>query len=247
MSGKYYVPILLLGLALLGPMEGAAAWTVQLLGSPPPPALNYVERQRLSQVLLDAQAMTHLPAMTGFVATVADQTAFQQRRDALIARWDEAGMSDAAAAIHQLQQVLRARQWGARRNWTVDVDALQVHPELDPWLDADLLWRPTPPAQGVLVAGAVNQAGVQPFIPGGDIKDYLPAQRHPRAERDVVALVQADGVVQWAPIAYWNRVPHAVAPGAIIYIPFVGDWWRSQRVDQLNQATIALFAESIAE
>lgn len=85
--------------------------------------------------------------------------------------------------------------------------------------NGDELHYPLRPKQ-VRVMGAVEQDCVLPHVPGQQPLAYLEScPRHDLADPNHLYLVQPDGSVSRAPIAYWNAQPANLAVGGIIFVP----------------------------
>ncbi|GGC97419.1 capsule biosynthesis GfcC family protein [Halopseudomonas salina] len=85
--------------------------------------------------------------------------------------------------------------------------------------DGDQLRYPRRPDQ-IRVIGAVKRECVLPYVPGEQPVAYLEScPRHDMADPSLVYLVQPDGSVSKASVAYWNAQPANLAVGGIVFVP----------------------------
>lgn len=128
----------------------------------------------------------------------------------------------------------------------------RVRAELDPFQllllqnnqllqPGDRLVYPVRPSQ-VRVMGAVAADCVLAFDPAQGLADYLrQCPAHPTADRNVVHVIQPDGLVSEVGIAHWNQQQVDLAVGAVIYRPLSAKRISAQTAD-LNRDMAALLA-----
>lgn len=105
----------------------------------------------------------------------------------------------------------------------------------------DRLIYPTRPAH-IRVMGAVASECVLGFDPALRLRDYLrQCPAHETADADHVLVIQPDGRIQRAGIAYWNEQEINLAVGAIIYRP-LRTRLLSPDAQDLNQDMAAMLA-----
>jgi hypothetical protein len=141
-------------------------------------------------------------------------------------------------AINTLSNWITANTFAKREAITLDFDAIRLKQELNPLISGRyLLTLPTKP-EYVMVLGAVEKNGRQPFRTRQAATKYLDwALPIADSEKSFAWLIQPDGHVEHYPIAYWNNHHIDVAPGAIIYLEFQG---AQENEQALNQQIIEL-------
>jgi len=123
----------------------------------------------------------------------------------------------------------------------LDPRAVEVNePENRRLAAGDTLFYPLRP-DGVRVVGAVQEACALPLVPLQDARLYLAAcPLSNAADKDSIYVIEPDGRVFVQGVALWNRdTPHALAPGAMIYVPLRES--AARKVDATMNSDIAAF------
>jgi len=140
---------------------------------------------------------------------------------------DDKAMADRRESLAGLAR--RTREWisqmpvtGRQVVPTLEPHEVQANPSDNlPVHEGDHLIYPSRP-DSVAVVGAVEQTCDVPHMGLKDVRGYLAGcASSPFADPDDVYVIEPDGNVFELGIALWNRSPPmAVAPGAILYVPF---------------------------
>jgi hypothetical protein len=248
---KYGLLPLLLAGAMHSSMAWAApgAWMLSLHLPQGQHTLAMPQPMRLAEALQSVDT-THTDPLQDydsrsvFLARAADQAAFVQRR--LMLESELAALPDDCGASAVLTKV-RQHTLGARRLWETDRIQLALFPHLNRWIDQSMHVQVRVRPSQIWLMGAAPAPVSLPVVAGGTLRDYLDQHRI-SARSGVVAVIQPDGRWQWVPAGYWNAVPHAVAPGATLWLPLpsrcAGD---PDDHTSLNTRVAALLAESVPE
>ncbi len=235
----------LLATLLLLPISGLAAdLTIQL--QPQEQQRHFAQPQRLHDLLrLHPAATSPAPYWTGaFLADLQQQYVVQQERQLVIAQLEQLARTESAEQalqIRALVALLARSHLAARQVQLLDPDLLRLRPELNPLLQGNYLLAVPSRPQHVDVLGLVAKPGRQTWRGDAAASDYLQqAQPLAAADKNQALIIQPDGVIQVAPIAYWNQQPLAIAPGATLLLGFAGN-------DALNQRVAALLVQRVPE
>jgi hypothetical protein len=146
-------------------------------------------------------------------------------------------------AMKTLSNWIRVNKFAKREKITLDFDSIRLKEALNPLITGDyLLTLPIKP-EYVMVLGAVEQNGQQPFKVRQDATQYLDrALPIDDSDNSFAWLIQPDGQVEHYPIAYWDHQHIDVAPGAIIYLEFHD---AQENEQALNQQIIELLTHWI--
>ncbi len=232
-------------LLLLLPTSGHSAdLTIQLL--PQQQQRHFTQPQRLHELLrLHPAARSKNPYWSGaFLADLQQQYLVQQERQTVIAQLEQQARTAPAELAQQIRtlvaQLVRA-PLAARQVQQLDPDLLRLRPELNPLLQGSYLLAVPPRPTHVDILGLVASPGRQPWRSEASANHYLQqAKPLAGAEKNQALLIQPDGVIQIAPIAYWNHQPLGIAPGATLFLGFNGD-------DALNMRVAKLLVQRVPE
>ncbi len=202
--------------------------------------------------LLDALSVLNIPQDTYFAGASLCRSAMQQRhqqikqsllRDVLRMR-ERLGAFGQYSRREQVialgNQIERLPVSGCKR-MPLDFATVAARPLWNLLLqDGDVLYYPPRP-RTVVIGGAVARERLVPYA-GHSVAHYLTAlKRTSIADTETVWVVQADGSIDSAPVAYWNRDFHPVTPGAVIVVPVAADL-----VDAINPEFNRYLAELYA-
>ncbi|MBB1440495.1 capsule biosynthesis GfcC family protein, partial [Shewanella sp. SG41-4] len=217
-----------------------------------PVSLQYKQSPRLVQVIKDSLensaplATQHKSLAIYWLAAglydYSTEAEFQQKQQQIIhllkTQYDDMETPQNIKALKTLSAWFTANQFMKRELILLDYDSIRLKDELNPLLTGRyLLTLPSKP-ENVLVLGAVEQNGSQPFIVRQGATEYLNnAIPLDDSESSYAWLIQPDGKLEHYPIAYWNQHHIDIAPGAIIYLDFQGVRDNEQ---QLNQQILEL-------
>ncbi len=202
--------------------------------------------------LLDAVSALAVPATVYSPGTSLCRTALRARHQAIkqsllrdILRMRERmsafGNYRMRHLVNRLGEQLERLPVSGCRRMPLDYDVITAHPIWNlPLQDGDLMHFPARP-ESVVIAGAVDRERLTAYA-GGSVAHYLSAiKRTDLANTDIVWVVQADGSIDTAPVAYWNRDFHPVTPGAIIIVP-VKDSIAAEINPEFNRYLAELYA-----
>ncbi|OAN13527.1 hypothetical protein A3K86_13140 [Photobacterium jeanii] len=146
-------------------------------------------------------------------------------------------------ALKKLHQFIASSHFARREKLSLDYDQVRIQPNANPLLSGALtLQLPARPHQ-VFVLGAVKNSGAVTWEERKSADDYLEqAETISASDNNTAIVIQPDGRIESHPVAYWNSRYHAIAPGAIIYLPFTG--WFSD-FEQVNQMVVELLKERV--
>ncbi|MGF1726756.1 capsule biosynthesis GfcC family protein [Photobacterium nomapromontoriensis] len=129
------------------------------------------------------------------------------------------------AVIQALQQTLSALTIGERIFTPLDYDMVRITPSANPLISQSVTLVLPPRPTDIIVLGAVEKPGAQPWLPRQATDFYL-SQAQPssqgitQAANSYATVIQPDGHVESHPIAYWNQNHLDIAPGATVYLNF---------------------------
>ncbi|WP_339772534.1 capsule biosynthesis GfcC family protein [uncultured Paraglaciecola sp.] len=144
-------------------------------------------------------------------------------------------------AIEQLATDIKTWTLAKRLAVKIDFDLARVSAASNPKFDDGYyILHLTARPQAVEVFGAVNRKVSIQHIPYGDVSQYVDEEGLLNsANKDFVKIIQADGRIIQAPVAYWNKQHQEVMPGSQIYVPFKESIF-SPEIAELNQQIVTL-------
>ncbi|PBI81931.1 hypothetical protein A9993_20400 [Rahnella victoriana] len=99
----------------------------------------------------------------------------------------------------------------------------------------------------VLLVGAVGDAGKQPWVAGRTVREYLANHQFlSGANLNEAVVIDPDGTVRIAPVAYWNYRHVEAQPGSIIWVGF-SHWTLPRQYKNLNQNIVSVLALRIPD
>ncbi len=132
-----------------------------------------------------------------------------------------------------------------RRSANLDPDWLEINLKYNyPLRQGDLLRVPARP-DNVFVLGAVVASRFETFNPVTTPRQY--AQQVGKAgcaDPDWIWVIEPDGHYQKVGVAPWNRQELALAPGAMLYVPFAESWF-SDASTGLNERIVQFLATQL--
>lgn len=214
--------------------------------------LSYNDAVRTEQVLRDAQLQIAKHSLLNspiywLQAAIFTQPLEQKKQgllDLLSAQQNNFKQADERfLALKKLHQFIASSHFARREKLSLDYDQARIQPSANPFLSGTLtLQLPARPHQ-VFVLGAVKNSGTVTWQERKSANDYLiQAEAISASDNNTAIVIQPDGRIENHPVAYWNSHNHAIAPGAIIYLPFAG--WFSD-FEQLNQTVVELLKERV--
>ncbi|MDU0356101.1 capsule biosynthesis GfcC family protein [Paraglaciecola aquimarina] len=104
----------------------------------------------------------------------------------------------------------------------IDYDLARLLPAQNPQMPAgNYLLTLAPRKNSVQLFGAVNRTSNVPHLAHTDVSEYVAKQvKSDLANNDYVVILQADGRIINAPVAYWNRNHQEVMPSSQLFVPF---------------------------
>ncbi|WP_133406275.1 capsule biosynthesis GfcC family protein [Parashewanella tropica] len=124
-------------------------------------------------------------------------------------------------AVLALVAKLKEMNFAKREFIDLDPDFIRLSEKGNPKIDGKWLLSVKHTPQKVLVVGAVNHNKNVEWQSRTDALSYIHQANLLNTNTSSVIVIQPDGVIQKHQVAYWNSDFQEVAPGAIIYVPFV--------------------------
>ncbi|WP_159084772.1 capsule biosynthesis GfcC family protein [Dongshaea marina] len=157
-----------------------------------------------------------------------------------------------AASIKVLLDEVRRLSPQGRLLTPLDPDLLRLQPQHDLLLKTTKfretsgraehieLYLPKQP-DTIKLMGLINKPGAVTFVPAQPVSGYLnEMERLKLASHNQVYLIQPDGEISQAPVAYWNHLKRYLAPGGTLFVPLAGSDYQ-----QLNYQIATLVARQI--
>ncbi len=129
---------------------------------------------------------------------------------------------ETAKSIEQLQASITNWRLAQRLPIKIDYDLARMVAAANPQLPkGKYILAITPRIDTVQLFGAVNETNKISHLAHADVSEYITDQTLSNlADTDIVILIQADGRLIKAPVAYWNKTHQEVMPGSQLFIPF---------------------------
>jgi hypothetical protein len=210
---------------------------------------NYPGDTRLADVLAPVALQKHWywPGSALFKLNSTDPQQLRsqifQRMATLQALWH--GEQSKLEALSNLRQQLDSWQLAKRIDIKIDYDLARTNAEFNPQFDAGeylllLKLRPT----DIRIFGLIATENKLKHRDAIDVSRYLDKlSLLPGADKSTVYIIQSDGRVFEAPIAYWNRQHQELMPGSQVFVPFDDSW--SSDLAQLNKLIVQLAADRV--
>lgn len=127
-----------------------------------------------------------------------------------------------ALSIEQLKMTITNWSLARRLPITIDYDLARIVAASNPQLPhGKFILELTERKNNLPLFGAVNQTTNVTHLAHSDVSMYVSDQiRSDLANKDYLILIQADGRIIKAPIAYWNKAHQEAMPGSQLFIPF---------------------------
>lgn len=143
--------------------------------------------------------------------------------------------------LQSLEQQLASWRLARRIVLPIDYDFSRARPEFNPRFDdGAYLLQLTQRPDSVYLFGALNSAMTVVHRGAAAAADYITsAQLTASANTAELVILQPDGKVQMAGVAYWNPTHIEAMPGAQLFIPLKSELFNSQ-LEILNQGLLEL-------
>ena len=144
-------------------------------------------------------------------------------------------------AIEQLAADIASWTLARRLPIAIDYDLARIEAAANPqFTQGNYLLRLTLRPKVVHVWGAVNYSQHLAHQAHADVSQYNTEQSlTDLADKDYVIIIQADGAVVKAPLAYWNKAHQEVMPGGQLFVPFKESLF-SPELSKINQQILKL-------
>jgi len=144
-------------------------------------------------------------------------------------------------AIEQLVADIASWSLARRLPIAIDYDLARIKPAANPqFTQGKFLLHLAPRSKVVHVFGAVNYSQHLAHLAHANVGQYKTQQSlTDLADKDYVIIIQADGRVVNAPLAYWNKTHQEVMPGSQIFVPFKDSLF-SPELSKINQQILKL-------
>ncbi|MFQ3235851.1 MAG: hypothetical protein ACI9C4_001414 [Paraglaciecola sp.] len=144
-------------------------------------------------------------------------------------------------ALEQLATDITRWTLARRLPIAIDYDLARIKAAANPqFTHGNYILRLTTRSKVVHILGALNYSQQVAHLPNGDVGDYTTKKSMTNlADKDYMVVIQADGTVIKAPVAYWNKTHQEVMPGSQLFIPFKESLF-SPELSKVNQQIIEL-------
>lgn len=154
---------------------------------------------------------------------------------------------DTQQTINRVIQQLQGLQVTGRQFTTMDADLILNNNAANRLLQGDYRVYTATRPNSVLLLGAVSGAGKQPWVAGRTVREYLANHQFlSGANLNEAVVIDPDGTVRIAPVAYWNYRHVEAQPGSIIWVGF-SHWTLPRQYKNLNQNIVSVLALRIPD
>lgn len=161
--------------------------------------------------------------------------------------WRATESGDTQQTINRVIQQLQGVQVTGRQFTPMDADVILNNNAANRQLLGDYRVYTATRPNTVLLMGAVSGTGKQPWVAGRTIREYLANfQFLSGANLNEAMVIDPNGTVRVAPVAYWNYRHVEAQPGSIIWVGF-SDWTLPRQFKNLNQNIVSVLAHRIPE
>lgn len=164
-------------------------------------------------------------------------------RDRLIVSLDniQASSGNITNAYSQLAQQVKSWKLAHRINIRIDYDLARYTLKNNPIFEAgNYLITLSERPKHIKIFGAVSKPLSKDYQNNTCVHDVLKnVKLSDEADKSIVYLIESSGVVQKAPIAYWNKNCVIAKPGSMVYVPLEEDQIFKQN-SELNLAIVHL-------
>lgn len=161
--------------------------------------------------------------------------------------WRATENGDTQQTINRVIQQLQGLQVTGRQFTPMDADLILNNNAVNRQLQGDYRVYTATHPNSVLLLGAVSGAGKQPWVAGRTIREYLADHQFlSGANLNEAVVIDPNGTIRVAPVAYWNYRHAEAQPGSIIWIGF-SDWTLPRQFKNLNQHIVSVLAHRIPE
>ncbi|GAM75863.1 yjbG polysaccharide synthesis-related protein [Vibrio ishigakensis] len=207
-------------------------------------ALQYTEKTRLSQVLIDVHSVAPERYSLGlFLADLSKQAEvdelFQEIESELTQRKNKPNYTALNQASQTILEQLTSFQFKSRMLLNLDYDWARARPMSDPMLtypgQSKFEVYAFPRPEYITLIGAVDRPGKLTFEPHFQLTDYL--DEHgivllDGANKTEAIAIQPDGQVVEIGFGWWNSKETYLAPGAIVFIGLSSLWNENEELNR---------------
>lgn len=144
-------------------------------------------------------------------------------------------------ALEQLAADITTWTLARRLPIAIDYDLARIKAAANPqFTPGNYILRLALRSNIVHILGAVNYSQQVAHLPNADVSNYAAKlSRTDLADKDFVFIMQANGTVVKAPVAYWNKKHQEMMPGSQLFVPFKESLFAPE-LSKLNQQIINL-------
>lgn len=144
-------------------------------------------------------------------------------------------------ALEQLAANITTWTLARRLPIAIDYDLARIKAAANPqFTQGNYILRLALRSNIVNVLGAVNYSQQVAHLPNADVSDYaVKLSLTDLADKDYVFIIQANGTVIKAPVAYWNKKHQEIMPGSQLFVPFKESLFAPE-LSKINQQIINL-------
>lgn len=161
--------------------------------------------------------------------------------------WAATESGDTGQTINNVIRQLQGVRVIGRQFTSMDADLILNNNAANRRLQGEYSVFVTTRPDKVLLLGAISGAGKQPWVAGRSVSEYLADHQFlSGANRNNAVVIDADGTVRIAPVAYWNQRHVEAQPGSVIWVGF-SHWTLPRQYKNLNQNIVSVLALRIPD
>lgn len=203
-------------------------------------------RQMMAESALIRQSWAPGTLITTSAATQQAQQQYLNLQNQLKA-WEATESGDTRQTISNVIRQLQGLRVTGRQFTSMDEDLILNNNTANRQLQGKYnVFTATRPGN-VLLLGALSGAGKQPWVAGRTVREYLAEHQFlSGANLNEAMVIDPNGTVRVAPVAYWNYRHVEAEPGSVIWIGF-SHWTLPRQYKNLNQNILSVLAHRIPE
>ncbi|WP_336369201.1 capsule biosynthesis GfcC family protein [Rahnella perminowiae] len=214
----------------------------------PVQTLSHIKDMR--QMMAESDLIRHSWAPGTVIAVPAATSEAQQQylnMQNQLKAWSITESGDTQQTINRVIQQLQGLRVTGRQFTPMDADLILNNNAANRQLQGDYRVYTATRADNIWLLGAVSGAGKQPWVAGRTVREYLGEHQFlAGANLNEAVVIDPNGTVRVAPVAYWNYRHVEAQPGSIIWVGF-SDWTLPRQYKNLNQSIVSVLAHRIPD
>lgn len=202
----------------------------------------------LRQLTADPAFGQYQPGMV--IATPAATRQAEQDKQKVLGQlraWAASEEGARAAAIQLVIAQLNGTKVAGRQFTSLDPVYIENNNQANRTLVGDYSLYQASASDSVTLMGPISGAGKVVWQPGRSIRDYLGGHDFlSGADLNEVTVIDPEGAVRVAPVAYWNHRHVEALPGSIIVVGFSA-WALPGELDDINQHITSVLTHRIPD